>query len=320
MCLARRRQGQALVEFAIISFVMTAILAGFLALIVLGMGSMQNNLAAESAGRLLDRHEALSESNFDSQFLSDASYVDFESVNAGEVFRFLSGFVPSGSATSFYDEGRLILSPADWNQRDTLDLPPINRMLLGQFTFDPDLDAYRYPGAVVQNAAGQQTVLIPILDFVNDTTGETTLGIGRTFNVTSTDAAEAWPVAQNWVAPVTITRVSAGSGSDGAAFQIVIFVPSQPASSIDLQVVRDATGRVLSQTPVEANDAALLGQLGTLPAGYTFDTPAVAQPGTASMTRGQFGLGESFAFLTRVRPYRRVFESASVFRLQPATP
>jgi len=48
-----RRSGQAMVEFAIISFLLTAMLSAFLGLIVLGLGSFQNNLAAESAGRLL---------------------------------------------------------------------------------------------------------------------------------------------------------------------------------------------------------------------------------------------------------------------------
>jgi len=32
--------------------------------------------------------------------------------------------------------------------------------------------------------------------------------------------------------------------------------------------------------------------------------------------RGQYGLGDSFAFLKKVRPYRRIFKSAAVFRLE----
>ena len=50
----RDRNGQALVEFAIIAFVLSMLVAGLLGILVLALGSFQNNLAAESAGRFLD--------------------------------------------------------------------------------------------------------------------------------------------------------------------------------------------------------------------------------------------------------------------------
>ena len=130
-------------------------------------------------------------------------------------------------------------------------------------------------------------------------------GIDRAFNV---DASSV-PVADNWVGPISVSGTA-----ESDVYQLVIFYPSQPASMIDLEVVRDAQGRTISQTPVEADDSAL--SLGALPSGYTLEPP-VASSGIASASRGQYGLGESYAFTTSVRPFRLVFESATIFRLEP---
>ena len=270
------RSGQAMVEFAIISFLLTAMLAGFLGIIVLGLGSFQNNLAAESAGRLLDR--ALPNT------LTSSDSVYEELVTSG-----------------LYDESRLIISSADWyDSAFRSALPEINRALLGNYIYDPDLDAFRYPGAVVQNSASQQTVLIPLL---KDTNPPLAKGIDRAFNVSVGDT----PVADDWVGPVTVSKI------DDENYRLVIFYPSQPASMLNLELVRDAEGRILTQTPVEADDSAIT--LSALPAGYSFATPPVNPDVDASVSRGKYGLGQTFAFLKAVRPYRRVFESASVFRL-----
>lgn len=37
--------------------------------------------------------------------------------------------------------------------------------------------------------------------------------------------------------------------------RVVIFYPSQPGSMLNLEVVRDIDGRIVSQNPIEANDA-----------------------------------------------------------------
>jgi len=133
------RRGQAMVEFAIISFLLTAMLSAFLGLIVLGLGSFQNNLAAESAGRLLDENLP--------NTLTTSEEVYEELKTSGQ-----------------YDEANLVISSANWyDSAFRSGLPEINRALLGNFIYDPDLDAFRYPGAVVKNATGEQTVLIPLL-------------------------------------------------------------------------------------------------------------------------------------------------------------
>ena len=89
-----------------------------------------------------------------------------------------------------------MISSANWyDSAFRSGLPEINRALLGNFIYDPDLDAFRYPGAVVKNAAGEQTVLIPLL---KDTTPPVAKGIDRAFYVSSVDT----PVSDDWVGPV----------------------------------------------------------------------------------------------------------------------
>ncbi|HBJ37731.1 MAG TPA: hypothetical protein DDZ51_23840, partial [Planctomycetaceae bacterium] len=136
-----KRSGQALVEFAIISFVLTAMLMGFLGIIVLGLGSFQNNIAAESAGRVLNK------------------VLDYDLADAEAVFERLKD-----DTDPLYNERFLILSRTEYyDSTFKANLPPINRILLSSFIYDVDRDKYRYPGAVVTNSDGEETVLIPLL-------------------------------------------------------------------------------------------------------------------------------------------------------------
>jgi len=266
-----------MIEFAVITFVLTAMLSAFLGLIVLGLGSFQNNLSAESAGRLLDRK--LPDSLSGAQDIYDALKTE-----------------------GLYDEQYLIISATDWfDAAFRADLPEINRSMLGNYIFDPDLGAYRYPGAIVRNSLDQPTVLIPLL---RNTTPPVAKGIYRALNVTVDDV----PVSDDWVGPLCIAATD-----DDAVYRVVIFLPSQPGSMLNLEIVRDTDGRIVSQTPLEANDDAI--SLSPPPSGYTLDPPAVTPGVPASTSRGEYGLGETYAFLKTVRPYRRIFESASVFRL-----
>ena len=319
-CSPYDRRGQALVEFGIIAFMLSFLAAGLLGIIVIGLGSFQNNIATENAGRVLDGNPLFIKENFVAHFTMDPNDPfekddDFENVTARQVYRFLNEYPIDAGGSVLYDESRLILSPADWANRQNLNLTAINRSLLGQYIFDPDLEidgqqgAYRFPGAVVTNQNANppsRTVMIPILP------GPNANGIGRSFHVESTDAQFFYPVSQDWVAPVVIGKEQNG---DGFEFRIIMFHPSQPASTLTIEREIDAQGRLISQTPVEADDGAVDAAIGDPPAGYVL-TPATSinpQYG-ASSSRGQFGLGESFAFATTVRPYRLVFETSSLFR------
>ncbi len=317
-------------------------LAGLLGILVLALGSFQNNIAAEGAGRILDGHEELSELSllwhFDSLTPEEFSA---DTATAEQVYQFLNeyqiAYETSAGSTELlplYDERLLVLSSERWqfltdpnDPANVKEIPEINRLLLPNYVYDPDTipagstdqGAYRYPGAVVErtvNGDTYSTVLIPILD--DTLNAESVSGIQRTFNVKSLITTDAYPAAQNWVGPVTIVKSPGSTGTAGALFKLVVFYPSQPASMIRLEIVRDAENRIISQTPVEANDNELDSQLGTLPDGYGFPDPALeANPQFgASSSRGRYGLGESFAFLKTIRPYRRVFETASLFQLQ----
>ncbi len=162
------RRGQAMIEFAIISFMLTSMLAAFLGLIVLGLGSFQNQLAAESAGRILDQT------------------LPADLTSSTEVYEALA-------ENELYDEQYLIIEKTNWFDADFRSaLPEINRSLLGSYIYDPDLDAYRYPGAVVTNAQGKSTVLIPLL---RDNNPPIDQGIDRAMHVAIGDT----PVSDDWV-------------------------------------------------------------------------------------------------------------------------
>ncbi|MEM1227829.1 MAG: hypothetical protein AAGJ40_19225 [Planctomycetota bacterium] len=318
------RSGQALVEFAIISFVLSAMVAGLLGILVLALGSFQNNIASENAGRVLDQHAALIKENFVSHFEMDMidpflSDQAFDELTARQVYRFLNEFDTDGSGSVLYDESRLVLSPNDWEDRENLGLSAINESLLGQYVYDPDLDAYRFPGAIVWNErTGERdpdsdevtsglTVLVPLLPEGMDP------GRSKSFHVQNSDPEFFYPVADDWVAPVTVEKVANGTEVE---FRLILFHPSQPGSLISLEIERDSDGRIISQTPVEANDGSLT--IGALPDDYQLETPDRNTSFGASTSRGQYGLGEALSFLTTVRPYRSVFETASVFRPFPS--
>lgn len=276
------RRGQALVEFAIISFVLSAIVAGLLGIMVLALGSFQNNIAAESAGRILNK------------------VLDHDLADAEEVYEALK----SGS-DPIYDEKYLLLSVSQYyDSTFKSNLPPLNRMLLASFVYDVDRDQYRFPGAVVTNADGDETVLIPLLP-----NASVSKGIDRADSVA---VGTSFPVASNWVAPVTVAQLTPASSGIPGSCTLAFFYPSQPSSMINLELTRDVDGRVIFQEPVEADDSIL--SLGSLPAGYVFAT-AVPEKSIASTNRGQYGLGETYALMVSVRPFRLVFETATSFQL-----
>ncbi|OYP32329.1 hypothetical protein [Rhodopirellula sp. MGV] len=275
-----QRQGQALVEFAIISFVLSAIVAGLLGILVLALGSFQNNIAAENAGRLLDK-ELSSE-------LTGSS--------AKDVYMALKD-------GGFYNEEYLVLSEQQFFDKAFLStLPQINQLLLPSFIHDTDHELFRYPGTLVTNAEGDNTILVPLLpDF--DSGFVTGISRARELNT------NAYPSADNWVAPVSIMATGDPTPSK---FKIVICYPSQPGSLIQYKVLRDAQGEVIQQSPVEADDSAL--SLGDLPASYSLGNN-VPETNKSPASSGLYGLGELYAYQMSVRPYRLVFESGSIFAL-----
>ena len=336
------RLGQALVEFAIISFVLTAMLAGFLGLIVLGLGSFQNNIATESAGRILDQHRRFSAAAFDGVF-NDPTINPY-TVTASQVIQMMTeddpDFVDAYGAP-LYHERHLVLSADEWEDRASL--PQLNQLLLTSYIYDPDIveppgvigplgqprqGAYRYPGAVVSRTDGSetyQTVLIPLLNIDG---------------VEPCNDDDCQCESAHWVAPLRVCKVldcdcdsdppvaNTPIGSE-PMFTLSLVYPSQPGSLLSIEFNRNDAGNIerddegFYQYPVEADDANVptkyAAELATLPDGYTFVNPSANSDFGASPSRGKYGLGETYAFVKKVRPFRRVFESRTAFRLRFGT-
>ncbi|HBJ34206.1 MAG TPA: hypothetical protein DDZ51_05460 [Planctomycetaceae bacterium] len=328
---SHHRRGQALIEFAFVSIVMVMLVTGLMAILVMALGSFQNNISTENAGRQLDGHPLFIKENFVTHFTMDPDdpdpfFVDddFENVTARQVYRFLNEYPDPVDGRVLYEERWLILSQNQWNDRKDLPLPAINRSLLGQYIFDPDIvvdgqqGGFRFPGAVVTNTqTGNRTVLVPLLP------GPNSNGIDRTFNITSINPDFFFPVSQNWVAPVVIGKDQDG---DGFQFRVIMFHPSQPAVS------QRAENQSLVEVDDEGNDA-VSSAIGALPAGYDlfYETPpAINSEYWSSSSRGQLGLGELELGpvgpvgpdgspppipARTVRPFRMVFETSSLFRM-----
>ncbi len=116
---------------------LTALLAGFLGIVVLGLGSFQNNIATESAGRILDKQLRLSPPAF-MELFGDASINPY-TATASQVMELLTtdALDPTIYGPPLYDERKLILSPAEWTNRS--ELPALNQLLVPSYVFDPDL-------------------------------------------------------------------------------------------------------------------------------------------------------------------------------------
>ena len=233
---------------------------------------------------------------------------DFENITARQVYRFLNEYEIDGDSIAdnspvLYGQPLLVLSRdaylAKVDPRTGLALPELNQSLLGQYIFDPDLiptgqterGAYRFPGAIVTRVAGSetyQTVMIPLLpdSTASDDDGASAPhGFERSFHVTSSDHTDFYPVSNDWVAPVVIGKEQNG---DGFAFRVIMFHPSQPASTISIDFERDAQGRRINQEPVDADDDAVNALIGEPPDGYALTPPTTTNPQFgASSSRGE---------------------------------
>ena len=347
-----------MIEFAFVAVVSVFLFTGLLAVLVMALGSFQNNIATESAGRILDGNQVLIEENFrtlasvmDPSSADEDNYLlpteDFENVTAQQVYRFLTEYPVDGDFPNplvpddeggpvLYDESRLVLSRVDWFNRANLDLPTINRSLLGQYIFDPDLvidgqdeqGAFRFPGAVVTNSrTGNRTVLVPLLPQHSASGGVGESGIGRTFHVASADPEFFFPVSQDWVAPVVIGKEQDG---DGFEFRVIMFHPSQPAV-LQYREFETADGEESFEL-VAADDSEVRNTIGLPHTDYALVGPQPVNPAYSgsSASRGEYGLGELGLApvgpagrdgspppipARTVRPFRLVFETSSLFRM-----
>jgi hypothetical protein len=282
---ASRRRGQALIEFAIIAFLLTLLLAGLLTFGLLLHGANVIQQAADVGAMELARHPFSATGDFESALADSA------------LFR----------------EADLVLVPGT----DPQTLPLINRLLFPVYIYDPDIDRVRYPGTLVNTSDDELTVLIPIVGSRDPTTGVET--IARWLPVVQ----EIRPDGQDR-GPYSLDATASERGTlDPGMVALRINYPYQSGAMVAYMQQdgggtfvppAEALGRNdIVNIPIQADDSSVTGNT-TPPAPYTLANPATNPLFEASAHRGVYGLGEAQAFAVTVRPYRKVLSAQAIYR------
>lgn len=289
------RRGQALVEFGIIAFVFTLLLAGILTFGLLLHGA---NVIQQAA---------------------DVGAMEFSRFPASPTASFDDALIESG----LFDETLLVVPPGT----DPQTLPLINRLLFPVYIFDPDIGQVRYPGTLVTNSDGDQTVLIAIVGNRDPETGVETISEWRRV---------VEEITSNGVGPYSIT--SSDELNEHFMPGMVALRINYPfqSSSMIAYMQQDGSGNAISPAeaigrpnivniPVTANDGdVVLNE--PLPNGYTLLNPTVNPLYEAGIHRGTYGLGEMGAFASKespdrkVRPYRKVLTGQGIYRREVFSP
>jgi len=308
----RRRGGQALIEFALIAFVFTFLIGAMLAFGFLFFGANVLQQAADVGAMELARHPFDPVGNFEDG-LADSGLFD-EQYLVCEI----------GGADTMEED-----LPAGYGQNDYEALqnrmPLINRLLFPLYIYDPDIDAIRYPGAVVErdngdnNVPNELTVLIPLV------------GFGNRDSNTGVESITEWRKVVEEIVPdgsasgqgaYSLDSMDTGS-LDAGTVALRINYPYQSGALVAYQqkdssgaVVRpvDALGQDdITNVFVEANDT-LVTESAAIPSGYSFPTMQPAATIDSHPHQGQYGLGSMQAFATTVRPYRKVITAQGIYR------
>jgi hypothetical protein len=281
------RRGQALVEFAIIAFVLTLLLGAMLTFGFLLFGANVLQQAADVGAQELARHP----------------------------FSPTGTFEEAVSDSGLFDEAALVI-PAN---TDPNTLPLINRLLFPLYIYDVDIDQLRYPGALVRNTdTNQLTVLIPIVGFGNrdPVTGVETITEWRR-------VVEEIVPAGELQGPYSLAATDTQRGSlDEGMVALRISYPHQSGALV-AYLQTDGNGNAvppaetlgrddLVNIPVQADDASVTHDM--LPDGYTLESLTPNSVVDGSPNRGEFGLGEMQALGTTVRPYRKVLTAQAIYR------
>ncbi|TWT58846.1 TadE-like protein [Thalassoglobus neptunius] len=288
------RSGQALIEFAVIAFVMTFLLGAILAFGFLFFSANVLQQAADVGAMELSRHPFAPVGTFDEAL----------------------------EGSGLYSEASLVVVPGT----DPETLPLINRLLYSTYIYDPDIDRVRYPGTLVTNVDGDLTVVIPLVGFGNrdSSTGAETISEWRRV------VEEVLPAGAS-EGPFALDSPTPGSLEPGMVALRINF-PYQSAALVayiqsdsDGNIVRPADTVGLNgvqNIPVTADDASVTGAASaTFPngqtlaaAGYILVDPSANPNFGAGPHRGTYGFGEAKAFATTVRPYRKVISAQGIYR------
>ena len=298
----RSRSGQVLVEFAVVAFVFTLLLGAMLALGYLFFSANTLQQAADVGAMELARHAEAPTADFQTALINSGLYSEADLV------------VPVGT--------------------DVATLPLINQLLFSVYIYDPDLvdpnsgaaGMLRYPGTVVTNSGGDQTVVIPIVGFGNRNAASGVETITEWRRVVE----EILPVGATQ-GPYSLNSPTPGSLDPGMVAMRINY-PYQ-SSALIAYVHTDSDGNLLRpadsigragvlNVPVTADDSAVTGAAtATFPngqtlagAGYTLVNPSANPHIGATPHRGTYGFGEAQAFAMTVRPYRKVLAAQAIYR------
>jgi hypothetical protein len=313
------RRGQALLEFAIL-IPLVIILIG--ATVSFGLFFYQGNVLQQAV-------------DVASQEISRMPFGPTQELGLGRLDKCnLTDLVVDEAEfkNQIYDEKYLVIPDSAWDsgtsyngdfQSYAATLPLLNRLLIPVMVRAASQNLTRYPGALVTNDSGEQTVLIPLVTYNYD-------GVVDGYQCAGETIVE-------WVAPVEEIRVD-HDGDEATAKQgpyrlasntesvndIPTFVRGMvairinyPAQSttlinrINLPVASNPSGNV-GQVIVVANDQNLNdGDTGC----YTLvlNDPPVAN-GPADPFGGRYGLGSLSVLKGSVRPYRKVMSFQAIYR------
>jgi len=295
------RSGQALIEFAVIAFVMTLLLGAMLTFGFMFFGANVIQQAADVGAMELARHPYSPTGTF-SDALKDEP---------------------------LFTEAALVVAAGT----DPNTLPLINRLLFPLYIYDPDIDMVRYPGTLVTNGDGDTTVVIPIVGSRDSTTGvETISEWHRVVEEIIPQGANSGPYAVN------ASATEYGSLGQGGWVAMRINYPHQSGSLV-AYVQTDTNGNILNPTETIGRDdvlnvaataddvnvqnaaTAMFPDGNTLAtANYTLVNPTADPDIGASPHRGTYGFGEAQAHLTTVRPYRKVLTAQGIYRREVFSP
>lgn len=271
------RQGQALLEFALIALVLGLLLGGMLSLGTMFFAAHAVQIAADVGAQELARLPLPATALFDDP--ADPSNTN-------------TALADADVKLQIYDERFLVI---DVNTPIS-SLPLVNRLLYPVMFVDPDLGMRRYPGALATNANGDRTVLIPVVTGRDPGSGAETITWRRVVEEVRSDPDDGHTGSFSVNAP-------SSAGVASGIVSLRINYPFQAAGLVSY--LNNGDGTVTASL---ANDAAV-SESG-LPQGYTL----VDASSGAGVYAGKYGLGSLSALNVQVRPYRKLISAQGVYR------
>jgi hypothetical protein len=282
------RSGQAMVEFAIISFVLITILTGILGFGLMLLKANIGVVAVGSISNLLDR-----------EFTS----VEIEKIegsdDSAKLITALARLTRDATGQVYFSETDLVLEPERYRQAltdfEASGVSLVIKSLLPLYQWDDARERFHFPGTIVRRVSDDEfTVLVPLTNTRDDSN---------------------LYVISNWLRPVDFTYdppepppSDPPSAPEGKPAKATVTI-NYPASSAVLIAYRD-TGELTPngdpvRSPISAEISPNSMEVSLAFGGeYTIDAD------------GDTGIDSAYAYGTRVHIFQRVFTQSSTFRFR----